>query len=326
MYNKLITAKVATMKITPSTRNKTITLTEDELKMYSEHSISINKNVSFSDIKNVTACADVFDAAKYLPNEFADLIIADPPYNLTKTFGNTTFHKTTLEEYESFTSLWIESIIHTLKPTASIYVCCDWTISSVISSVLSKHFVIRNRITWQREKGRGSAKNWKNSSEDIWFATLSDKYDFHPERVMLRRRVLAPYKENNKPKDWQKTDHGNFRDTYPSNIWDDISVPFWSMPENTQHPTQKPEKLIAKLILASSNEGDTVFDPFMGSGTVPTVAKKLSRNYFGIEKEQMYCALAEKRISQVSHSSRIQGYEDNVFWERNSNINRKDKL
>ena len=69
--------------------------------------------------------------------------------------------------------------------------------------------------------------------------------------------MLAPYKENGRPKDWTESRDGNFRDTHPSNIWTDITVPFWSMPENTDHPTQKPEKLLAKIILASTNEGDT---------------------------------------------------------------------
>ena len=69
-----------------------------------------------------------------------------------------------------------------------------------------------------------------------------------------------------------ETDDGNYRNTCPSNFWDDITVPFWSMPENTAHPTQKPEKLLAKLILASSREGDTVFDPFLGSGTTAVTA------------------------------------------------------
>ena len=97
------------------------------------------------------------------------------------------------------------------------------------------------------------------------------------DMVKLRRKVVAPYKINGQPKDWSKEKDGNYRLTYPSNIWTDISIPFWSMPENTDHPTQKPEKLIAELILASSKEGDFVFDPFLGSGTTAVVAKKPRR-------------------------------------------------
>jgi site-specific DNA-methyltransferase (adenine-specific) len=90
------------------------------------------------------------------------------------------------------------------------------------------------------------------------------------------------------------------------------------MPENTDHPTQKPEKLIAKLILASSNPGDVVLDPFLGSGTTSVAAKKLGRAYVGIEMDEMYCCLAEKRLDVADHDHGIQGYHNGVFWERNS--------
>ena len=172
---------------------------------------------------------------------------------------------------------WLASPL--LKPDASIYVCCDWESSLIIGSVLPEFFTVRNRITWQREKGRGAKANWKNGMEDIWFATVSDDYVFHLDAVRQRRRVIAPYRVDGAPKDWQETENGSFRDTCPSNFWDDITVPFWSMQENTAHPTQKPEKLLAKLLLASSDEGDLVLDPFLGSGSTSVTAKKLGRHY-----------------------------------------------
>ena len=159
----------------------------------------------------------------------------------------------------------------------------------------------------------------KNGMEDIWFAVKDPKhYCFNVEDVKLRRRVMAPYRTENQPKDWEETPEGRFRMTYPSNFWDDISVPFWSMPENTEHPTQKPEKLFAKLILASSKEGDMVFDPFLGSGTSCVVAKKLNRHYCGIETNTEYCCWAEKRLNIAEADPSIQGYADGVFWERNT--------
>jgi site-specific DNA-methyltransferase (adenine-specific) len=90
------------------------------------------------------------------------------------------------------------------------------------------------------------------------------------------------------------------------------------MPENTDHPTQKPEKLLAKIILASSQTGDMVLDPFLGSGTTSVVAKKLGRRYVGIEVDPTYCCLAEKRLALAEHDKTIQGYAEGVFWERNS--------
>ena len=96
------------------------------------------------------------------------------------------------------------------------------------------------------------------------------------------------------------------------------------MPENTDHPTQKPEKLYAKLVLASSKKGDVVFDPFLGSGTASVVAKKLGRIFCGIELNEEYCLWAAKRLLRAETDKEIQGYKDNVFWERNS-LNEQNK-
>jgi site-specific DNA-methyltransferase (adenine-specific) len=131
--------------------------------------------------------------------------------------------------------------------------------------------------------------------------------------------VIAPYRnEEGKPKDWSESQNGNYRLTYPSNIWTDISVPFWSMPENTDHPTQKPEKLIAKLILASSKKNDFIFDPFLGSGTTSVAAKKLGRKFSGIEIDEEFAALIEKRLELAEEMKEIQGFDGKVFWERNT--------
>ncbi len=181
-----------------------------------------------------------------------------------------------------------------------------------------KYFKLRNRISWEREKGRAASNNWKNCIEDIWYYTKSDEYTFNLDSVKIQRQVLAPYRDGKgTPKDWNEEDGQKIRLTAPSNIWTDITIPFWSMPENTEHPTQKPEKLIAKLILASSNTGDMVFDPFLGSGTTAVVAKKLGRHFLGIERERKYVALALKRLELAENSKNIQGYEDGMFRCRN---------
>ena len=149
--------------------------------------------------------------------------------------------------------------------------------------------------------------------------TMSDKFHFDVEAVKLKRKVIAPYKDQSGvAKDWNEESDGKFRITYPSNLWTDISIPFWSMPENTDHPTQKPEKLLAKIILASSKKGSVVFDPFLGSGTTSVTAKKLGRKYVGIELDEYYCLLSEKRLNLANHDKSIQGYNGGVFWERNT--------
>lgn len=262
---------------------------------------------------------DLFDVLPTLPDGFANLIIVDPPYNLTRNFGDKKFTVVSPQQYEEYLRSWFSLLCDKLAPDGTLYMCGDWRCSSSMQRVIEERLTILNRITWQREKGRGAAHNWKNSMEDIWFAVKNPKdYYFDVEAVKVRRRVLAPYREKGRPKDWEETSEGRFRTTFPSNFWDDISVPFWSMPENTDHPTQKPEKLIAKLILASSREGDVVFDPFLGSGTTAVAAKKLGRRYCGIELHLDYCLLAAKRLLLADQDKTIQGYAEGVFWERHS--------
>ena len=305
-------------------RNKTISLAAEEITKYSEKLLTLYESVPPERILNKIINQDLFETLEFLPANFVDLLFVDPPYNLKKSFNSTSFKEKSTAEYSEWLESFISGLIKILKPTASIYFCGDWRSSASIHQVLGKYFKLRNRITWEREKGRGSTRNWKNNSEDIWFFTLSDSYIFNAEAVKLKRRVIAPYrKENGEPKDWQEFDSGGFRLTYPSNIWTDISVPFWSMAENTDHPTQKPEKLLAKMILASTKPGDVIFDPFLGSGTTSAVAKKLGRQFVGIELDKTYAVLAEKRLELAEKDSTIQGFSDGVFWERNTSSERR---
>lgn len=300
-------------------RNRTIDISVDEGKGYLEGCVHISSKAEVTDILDKTIIGDTMEVLGFLPDKFVDLLIVDPPYNLAKDFHGNKFKKTSDEMYEEYIESWLGRVKPLLKDNASVYVCCDWESSMAIGPVLRKYFKVQNRITWQREKGRGALSNWKNGMEDIWFATNSNEYTFNVEAVKVRRKVIAPYKVDGKPKDWEETTEGNFRNTYPSNFWDDISIPYWSMPENTAHPTQKPEKLLAKLILASSNPGDVVFDPFLGSGSTSVTAKKLGRHYVGIEQNEQYCVWAEKRLEMADEDKTIQGYADGVFWERNTN-------
>jgi len=300
-------------------RNRTISLSDDERRFFRARLLRLDGSVALEDVLNRTICQDTMAALQWLPDDSIDLVFADPPYNLTKTFNNHTFSSMSLDDYEAWLMDWLPQIQRILKPNGSIYLCGDWRSSTAIHRALDRFFIVRNRITWEREKGRGAKRNWKNSSEDIWFATVSNDYTFHVDAVKLMRRVIAPYRDDRGlPKDWNETADGRFRLTHPSNLWTDLTVPFWSMPENTPHPTQKPEKLLAKIILASSNPEEVVLDPFLGSGTTSVVAKKLGRHYVGIEIEEEYCCLAEKRLARAEEDASIQGYADGVFWERNT--------
>ncbi len=303
-------------------RNRTIELSVEEIELYRKRLVC---EKDLSDFQNKIICSDAFQVLKKLPEKSFDLLFADPPYNLTKKFGAERFKQTSLDDYEIWLESWLSDCAKLLKPNASIYICGDWNSASAIQRVGMKFFRLRNRITWEREKGRGAKANWKNASEDIWFFTVSDDFIFNTEAVKIRRKVIAPYTENGKPKDWEKSAEGNFRVTHPSNLWTDLTVPFWSMPENTEHPTQKPEKLLAKIILASTNENDLILDPFAGSGTTAVVAKKLTRNFTAIEADENYCLLAQKRRELGEKDRTIQGFVDGIFYERNTPINNKIK-
>ncbi len=303
-------------------RNRTLTCSEDEMTVLSRELVSLESSAPYREIENKIIHQDIFDAASHLPTGFVDLLILDPPYNLSKNYDGRLFNEKHRSDYQDWFASLIGRLKPLLKPGATIYVCSDWKTSVLIAPILKDKFHVRNRITWEREKGRGASNNWKNNTEDIWFCTVSEHYTFNVDAVKLKRRVIAPYRTGNgRPKDWQEESGGNFRITSPSNIWTDLSVPFWSMRENTEHPTQKPEKLIAKLILASSNPGDTVFDPFLGSGTSAVVAQKLGRRFIGVEISHTYCCWALKRLQMADSDPSIQGYANGVFWERNTLVN-----
>lgn len=300
-------------------RNRTLTCSESEQEHYAKSFLALSHPAVVGDIVDRIINQDFFQTLQFLPENLADLVVLDPPYNLTKNYHGNVFRSRDAEQYAAWFTNVVERLIPCLKPNATVYVCSDWRTSTLVFPVLDRHFQVRNRITWEREKGRGAKTNWKNNTEDIWFCTVSDDYCFNIEDVKLKRRVIAPYRTaDGKPKDWDEEANGNYRLTHPSNIWSDITVPFWSMPENTDHPTQKPEKLIAKLVLASSNPGDLVLDPFLGSGTTAVVAHKLCRRFCGIELNREYCCCAAKRLARTIDDNSIQGYADGVFWERNT--------
>lgn len=308
-------------------QNRTITLTPEQREGYRPRLLQVNRPVTLTEVVDRTILGDILAVAGYLPPASVDLLFADPPYNLAKKFNGRPYPQVAPEVYGQWLEAWLSKLRPLLKPTASIYICGDWRSSTTIHRVAGKYFHVRNRITWEREKGRGAERNWKNCSEDIWFCTVTDDYTFDLEAVKVKRRVLAPYtSEQGQPKDWHESEAtGRYRLTHPSNIWTDITVPFWSMPENTEHPAQKPEKLLAKIILASSRVGEVILDPFLGSGTTSVVAKKLGRHYIGVEIDEFYCCLAEHRLQLAEQDQSIQGYVDRVFWERNSLTSQRRK-
>jgi site-specific DNA-methyltransferase (adenine-specific) len=302
-------------------RNRTLTVSKEEIPILQKR-ISNVEDLKKGYHDNMLINGDLRECIDLIPKNYFDLIIIDPPYNIDKNFHGRRFTQMESGNYEDYLRSWFPKVCDKLKDNGTLYMCGDWKSTASMQRVLEEHLTIINRITWQREKGRGAKSNWKNAMEDIWFAVKNPKeYYFDVESVMVRRKVNAPYRVNGTPKDWEETKNGNFRTTYPSNFWDDITIPFWSMSENTDHPTQKPEKLYAKLILASSKPNDKIFDPFLGSGTTAVVANKLQRSFCGIEINNEYCLWTAKRLMNTDKT--IQGYSDGVFWERNTLVERQ---
>ena len=311
-------------------RNKTIMLSETQVEEYSSRCITSKDVVIDKDnIRNQIIHSDNILILPFIPEETFDLIIIDPPYNLDKTFNDMSFKKMEFKYYVDYIyTSFLRYCVRILKPHGTLYICGDWKSTAAMQIALTMSgLTIQNRLTWSRDKGRGAKTNYKNNMEDIWFATKHPtKYTFNVEDIKLKKKVIAPYKDaEGNEKDLEKTEDGKkWRLTYPSNIITDCTIPYWSMAENTEHPTQKPEKLIAKLILASSNEGDFVLDPFSGSGTTPVVASKLGRNYCGIEMDKTYCAITQFRLENAINDKRIQGYDniEKCFLDRNFGDNR----
>ena len=298
--------------------NRTITLSAEEIELVAPKIDHI-----FIENKNQIIHGDFNEINKTIPDKYFDLIIIDPPYNLTKKYGENTFKAMLDDEYIEYSLLIFKKCLRKLKPTGTMYVCGDWKTSYLQRRALEycendMLCDVINRITWARDKGRGSINNWKNNIEDIYMV-VKDKsnYYFDVESVKIQKKVLAPYKDKNgNNKDWEYTEEGKLRMSYPSNIWFDITIPFWSMPENTDHPTQKSEKLFAKLILASSKIGDKIYEPFAGVCTAGVVANKLGRNYTCVELENEYCQIGQYRLDKSNINKNIQGYEDGIFRDK----------
>jgi site-specific DNA-methyltransferase (adenine-specific) len=266
---------------------------------------------------------DCFNSQKYITDNSVDMFFCDPPYFISGKKNNKIDLKNgnradwdrqweNENEYYDWTKNWISLSYSQLKSTGSIYVCISWQHSGKIQNILEEcGYIVQNRITWKRDKGRGSLKNWKSMHEDIWFATKSEDYTFNIDAVKIEKKVIAPYRdENGDPKDWFEKDGKKIRMTCPGNLWTEFVVPFWSMKEvrsyakskksenNTlvKHNTQKPKDLVKKCILASSNKEDLVVDYFSGSGTTAISSEELNRNSIVFDINSQCIEMLKSRI------------------------------
>ncbi len=255
--------------------------------------------------------SDCLISNNFIKPNSVNLFFTDPPYYTTTIDWDTQWK--TNEEYYTWCKKWIKNMYIQLNDTGSAYVCCQWQHSGMYQVMLQEAgFNILNRITWKRDKGRGSSTNWKQMHEDIWFVSKSKKYTFNIDEVKIEKKVIAPYKdENGNPKDWWVNEDGEkVRLTHPGNLWETFSIPFWSSkevrsyaktkrtPDNKfeKHNTQKPKDLVKRCITASSNKNDLVVDYFGGSGTTLIASKELDRNCVIFEKNDTYVEIINTRL------------------------------
>ena len=219
-----------------------------------------------------------------LENESIDLIIADPPYNLGKNYGNNSDNKE-FNEYIDFSKEWLRRAKKLLKPDGTIYVFMGVRFISYLYNILEKDLdmTFNSWITWHYTQGIGKTKGFSPRHDDILMFTKSNKFKFNIDAIRVPQKF---YRERN-----------NMRGANPGDVWE-FSHIHYCQQNRQSHPTQKPEGLIERMILASSNKFDKVLDPFSGSGTTLRVCQQTSRSGLGVELNPDYVEMTKLRLAQ----------------------------
>lgn len=234
---------------------------------------------------------------KDIQSESVDLIVTDPPYFINyKEWDNSLFQR--CESYDAFTEAYIKECFRILKPTGSFWGFMGYQNIFPFFKILENYGTIHyeNWVIWARQKGRGSSKHLKSAREDIIHVT-KHKTDFTWNPIKMLREVVTPYVKDGKPRGWFLDENGKrVRWTGLGNIWV-YSAPQWNGIQDKQvHPSQKPVMMLERMILLSSNVGDTIMDPFMGSGSTGVACVNNNRNFVGIEQDETFFNIAESRI------------------------------
>jgi len=237
-----------------------------------------------NELKLEIYCADLLDKMKDIEDESIDLIVTDPPYNLSKNYGNT---QDTLQftEYLKFTEKWLKEADRVLKPNGTIYVFMGMKYISYVYNILDGdlRYNFNSWIVWYYTQGIGKTIGFSPRHDDILMFTKSKKFTFNLDDIRIPQKY---YRSVN-----------NMRGANPGNVWEFSHMHFCSR-HRLEHPTQKPEGLYERIILASSNPGDTVLDPFVGSGTALRVCQQTGRNCIGIDINPEYTELCKIRLQR----------------------------
>ena len=229
-------------------------------------------------------CGNAAELLKTLETESIDLIVADPPYNLGKDYGNNHDLKG-FEEYILFTREWLSEAKRVLKPEGSIYVFMGVRFISYLYDIMDRDIKLffNSWIVWHYTQGMGKTKGFSPRHDDILVFNKGKNFTFNLDGIRVPQKF---YRERN-----------NMRGANPGDVWQ-FSHVHYSNPNRQNHPTQKPEGIIERIVLASSNKGDIVLDPFSGSGTTLRVCQQLGRKAIGFELNPEYVAMTEQRLSE----------------------------
>ena len=229
-------------------------------------------------------CGDSIDLLKEMPSNSVNLIVADPPYNLGKDYGNNHDLKG-FDDYLEFTKQWTKEAKRVLTEDGTIYVFMGVRFISYLYDILDReqelHF--NSWVVWNYTQGLGKTKGFSPRHDDILVFNKSKKFKFNLDDVRVPQKY---YRARN-----------NMRGANPGDVWN-FSHVHYSNPNRQNHPTQKPEGLIERMVLASSDEQDIVLDPFSGSGTTLRVCQQLNRNGVGFELNPEYVEMTENRLSK----------------------------
>ncbi len=222
-----------------------------------------------------------------LKPETFDLIIADPPYNLGKNYGNNHDIKG-FNEYVSFSRKWLHEAYRLLKPSGTLYVFMGFRFISYLYDILERDLgmFFCNWIVWHYTQGTGKTKGFSPRHDDILMFTKSKDFIFNLDNIRIPQKY---YRERN-----------NMRGANPGDVWEFSHVHYCNA-NRQNHPTQKPEGLIERIVLASSNETSQVLDPFVGSGTTLRVCQQLHRFGVGIELNPDYIQMTRNRLEKEFH-------------------------
>lgn len=245
---------------------------------------------------------------KKIDDSSVDLILADPPYNVGKDYGNGSDQQSR-EEYLEFTRKWMSEAYRVLKNDGTIYVFGGLEYISHMFIILEElGFVFNSWMVWHYTQGAGRTKGFSTRHDDILMFTKTKKFNFYLDEIRIPQKY---YRKRN-----------NMAGANPGNVWK-LSHIHYSETERTQHPTQKPHALYLRMIMASSKKGDIVLDPFAGSGSSLFVAKKTERNYIGFEIEEEYINIIN---NQLLEDKKYNSYFEEILRIPNDYKNEDDIL